>query len=199
MPSTPTAATDCVTSLYRTQPQASPCSRLGGAPSPTSRMPLSAADRRSGATRGRLADRPAPEQRRGDPRLVGGRSGGSPERSAQGVEQRLLALQSDRQAQHPGQDSRVEPLLRRHVDAGIAPSTGSVVTSNKPFDRWGEVFGDEDVAAAMIDRLVRHAEVVSLRGDSYRLKDRDLGRTPTTNKRGPMTNQGVKIHLADSS
>jgi DNA replication protein DnaC len=51
-----------------------------------------------------------------------------------------------------------------------------IVTSNKPFGRWGEVFGDEIVAAAMIDRLVHHAEVVSLRGDSYRLKDRDLGR-----------------------
>jgi DNA replication protein DnaC len=37
------------------------------------------------------------------------------------------------------------------------------------------------VAAAMIDRLVHHADVVSLRGDSYRLKDRDLGRTPTAN------------------
>ena len=54
-----------------------------------------------------------------------------------------------------------------------------IVTSNKPFGRWGEVFGDEVVAAAMIDRLVHHAEVVSLRGDSYRLKDRDLGR-PTS-------------------
>jgi DNA replication protein DnaC len=53
-----------------------------------------------------------------------------------------------------------------------------IVTSNKPFGRWGEVFGDEVVAAAMIDRLVHHAEVVSLRGDSYRLKDRDLGRVP---------------------
>ena len=31
----------------------------------------------------------------------------------------------------------------------------------------------------MIDRLVHHAEVVSLKGDSYRLKDRDLGRVPT--------------------
>jgi DNA replication protein DnaC len=56
-----------------------------------------------------------------------------------------------------------------------------IVTSNKPFGRWGEVFGDEVVAAAMIDRLVHHAEVVSLRGDSYRLKDRDLGRTSTAN------------------
>ena len=53
-----------------------------------------------------------------------------------------------------------------------------IVTSNKPFGRWGEVFGDE-VVAAMIDRLVHHAEVISLRGDSYRLKDRDLGR-PTS-------------------
>jgi len=51
-----------------------------------------------------------------------------------------------------------------------------VVTSNKPFGRWGEVFGDATVAAAMIDRLVHHAEVVTLKGDSYRLKDRDLGR-----------------------
>lgn len=53
-----------------------------------------------------------------------------------------------------------------------------IVTSNKPFGRWGEVFGDDTVAAAMIDRLVHHAEVIALKGDSYRLKDRDLGRTP---------------------
>jgi DNA replication protein DnaC len=53
-----------------------------------------------------------------------------------------------------------------------------IVTSNKPFGRWGEVFGDDVVAAAMIDRLVHHADVVSLKGHSYRLKDRDLGRVP---------------------
>jgi DNA replication protein DnaC len=53
-----------------------------------------------------------------------------------------------------------------------------IVTSNKPFGRWGEVFGDDIVAAAMIDRLVHHAEVISMKGDSYRLKDRDLGRVP---------------------
>ena len=57
-----------------------------------------------------------------------------------------------------------------------------IVTSNKPFGRWGEVFGDDVVAAAMIDRLVHHAEVVSLKGDSYRLKDRDLGRVPAAGK-----------------
>lgn len=54
-----------------------------------------------------------------------------------------------------------------------------IVTSHKPFGRWAEVFGDDIVAAAMIDRMVHHAEVISMKGDSYRLKDRDLGRVPT--------------------
>ncbi len=53
-----------------------------------------------------------------------------------------------------------------------------IVTSNKPFGAWGEIFGDEVTAAAMIDRLVHHAEILSLKGDSYRLKDRDFGRLP---------------------
>jgi len=53
-----------------------------------------------------------------------------------------------------------------------------IVTSNKPFGRWGEVFADDVVAAAMIDRLVHHAEVIALKGDSYRLKNRNLGRVP---------------------
>ena len=44
------------------------------------------------------------------------------------------------------------------------------------------MFGDDVIAAAMIDRFVHHAEVLTLKGDSYRLKDRDLGRG------GPATN-----------
>ena len=54
-----------------------------------------------------------------------------------------------------------------------------IVTSNKPFSAWGEIFGDDVVAAAMIDRLVHHAEILALKGDSYRLKDRDLARPAT--------------------
>jgi DNA replication protein DnaC len=53
-----------------------------------------------------------------------------------------------------------------------------IVTSNKPFSAWGEIFGDEIVAAAMIDRLVHHAEILALKGDSYRLRDKDLGSPP---------------------
>jgi len=49
-----------------------------------------------------------------------------------------------------------------------------IVSSNKPFTAWGEIFGDPVVAAAMIDRLVHHAEILSLKGDSYRLKDKKL-------------------------
>lgn len=49
-----------------------------------------------------------------------------------------------------------------------------IVTSNKAFGQWGDVFGDATVAAAMIDRLVHHAEVINLKGDSYRMKDRIL-------------------------
>jgi DNA replication protein DnaC/transposase len=59
-----------------------------------------------------------------------------------------------------------------------------IVTSNKAFSAWGEIFGDETVAA-MIDRLVHHAEIHSLKGDSYRLRDRDLGGRPPA--RGPET------------
>src|ERR1019366_1235189 len=50
-----------------------------------------------------------------------------------------------------------------------------ICASNKPFSAWGEIFGDDAVAIAMVDRLVHHAELLSLKGDSYRLKDRDLG------------------------
>jgi len=58
-----------------------------------------------------------------------------------------------------------------------------IVTSNKPFSGWGEIFGDEVTATAMIDRLVHHAEILSLKGDSYRLKDRDLARPPRARTR----------------
>ena len=53
-----------------------------------------------------------------------------------------------------------------------------IVTSNKAFSAWGDIFGDDVTAAAMIDRLVHHAEILALKGDSYRLKDRDLARLP---------------------
>jgi len=50
---------------------------------------------------------------------------------------------------------------------------GSIVlTSNKNFSEWGTMIGDEVMATAILDRLLHHAEVVAIRGNSYRLKDR---------------------------
>lgn len=62
-----------------------------------------------------------------------------------------------------------------------------LVTSNMPFGRWGEVFGDDVVAAAMIDRLVHHAEVLTLTGDSYRTRSRRelLKKSPTLATKEP--------------
>jgi len=46
----------------------------------------------------------------------------------------------------------------------------TILTSNKSFEEWGEVFGDEVMAAALIDRLVHHCHIVNIRGNSYRLR-----------------------------
>ena len=52
---------------------------------------------------------------------------------------------------------------------------GSIIlTSNKTFAEMGQVFGDEVLASAILDRLLHHAEVISINGPSYRLKDRML-------------------------
>ena len=47
----------------------------------------------------------------------------------------------------------------------------TVLTSNKGFEDWGGVLGDEVMAAALIDRLVHHCHIVNIRGNSYRMKE----------------------------
>lgn len=46
----------------------------------------------------------------------------------------------------------------------------TVLTSNKGFEEWGEIFGDDVMAAALIDRLVHHCHIVNIRGNSYRMR-----------------------------
>ena len=51
--------------------------------------------------------------------------------------------------------------------------TGSILlTSNKFFTNWGELMSDVVIATAMLDRLLHHAHVINIRGETYRLKDR---------------------------
>lgn len=50
---------------------------------------------------------------------------------------------------------------------------GSIIfTSNKYFSNWGELLSDSVIATALLDRLLHHAHVINIRGQSYRLKDR---------------------------
>ena len=46
----------------------------------------------------------------------------------------------------------------------------TVMTSNKGFEEWGEVLGDEVMAAALIDRVLHHCHIVNIRGNSYRMR-----------------------------
>ena len=54
----------------------------------------------------------------------------------------------------------------------------TVLTSNKGFEEWGGVLGDEVMAAALIDRLLHHCHIVNIRGNSYRMREhQDLMRS----------------------
>ena len=50
----------------------------------------------------------------------------------------------------------------------------TILTTNQPFSKWGEVFGDPVIANAIIDRLVHHCDVVKITGMSYRIKDKNI-------------------------
>ena len=60
-----------------------------------------------------------------------------------------------------------------------------ILTSNLPFSGWGAVFGDQAVAAAMIDRIVHHADVLTLKGASYRLRNRGIDTLPSIKTQDP--------------
>ena len=49
-------------------------------------------------------------------------------------------------------------------------TASTVLTSNRGFEEWGEIFGDDVMATALVDRLLHHCHVVNIRGNSYRLR-----------------------------
>ena len=81
-----------------------------------------------------------------------------------------------------------------------------ILTSNRGFKEWGEVFGDPVVAAALLDRLLHHAVVIEIEGNSYRLRQHgelmpdnlrspESGKPPTRRRRGrAKKNGGPSIH-----
>jgi DNA replication protein DnaC len=61
-------------------------------------------------------------------------------------------------------------LVSRRYERGAM-----LVTSNRSVGEWGTVFGDPVVATAILDRLLHHSHVVTIRGDSYRLREKRIG------------------------
>ncbi len=58
-------------------------------------------------------------------------------------------------------------LVSRRYERG-----SMLITSNRAIGEWGTVFGDPVVATAVLDRLLHHSHVVTIRGDSYRLREK---------------------------
>jgi len=58
-------------------------------------------------------------------------------------------------------------LIRRRYEKGSL-----LITSNQPVGAWGEVLGDPVVATAVLDRLLHHSHVLTIKGESYRLREK---------------------------
>jgi hypothetical protein len=84
----------------------------------------------------------------------------------------METLEVRREGQHPQRElSRPHADECRFVDAGPH-------AIDEPFSRWGDVFSDH-VVAAMIDRIVHHADVLTLKGNSYRLRNTEINTLPS--------------------
>jgi DNA replication protein DnaC len=66
-----------------------------------------------------------------------------------------------------------EIVMRRHE------TRSTMMTSNRPLEDWGKLIGDVPAATAILDRFLHHAEVITITGKSYRLKDAAAGNKAT--------------------
>lgn len=64
-----------------------------------------------------------------------------------------------------------EIIMRRYENRA------TLMTSNRPIEEWGKLVGDVPAATAILDRFLHHAEIITITGRSYRLKDRAAGNT----------------------
>ena len=60
-------------------------------------------------------------------------------------------------------------LVNRRYERGSI-----ILTSNQPVGNWGEVFGDSVMATAILDRLLHHSHVITIKGESYRLREKRM-------------------------
>ena len=71
-----------------------------------------------------------------------------------------------------------EIIMRRYE------TRSTIMTSNRPLEDWGKVIGDVPSATAILDRFLHHAEVITITGKSYRLKNRQTARDQACKKAG---------------
>lgn len=57
-------------------------------------------------------------------------------------------------------------IIRKRYEKGSL-----IITTNRNFEDWGNVFGDNVLASAIIDRIVHHAYIIKINGESFRIKD----------------------------
>jgi DNA replication protein DnaC len=69
-----------------------------------------------------------------------------------------------------------EIIMRRYE------TKSTVMTSNRPLEDWGKLLGDVPSATAILDRFLHHAEIITITGPSYRLKDRATSSDSTQQK-----------------
>jgi DNA replication protein DnaC len=66
---------------------------------------------------------------------------------------------------HYSADDFFEIISRRYEQGSL------IITTNKPFEQWGEIFADTILASAILDRIVHYSHVIQINGPSYRQKD----------------------------
>lgn len=77
---------------------------------------------------------------------------------------------------HQGSNLFFQLIARRYTNKS------TIVTTNMPFSRWGEVFSDNTLASAVLDRLLHHSHIIRITGNSYRIKDKIVETDSRTNK-----------------
>ena len=77
---------------------------------------------------------------------------------------------------HQGSNLFFQLIERRYMNKS------TIVTTNMPFSRWGEVFSDNTLASSVLDRLLHYSHIIRITGNSYRIKDKIAETDSRTNE-----------------
>lgn len=77
---------------------------------------------------------------------------------------------------HQGSNLFFQLITKRYM------TKSTIITTNMPFSRWGEVFSDNTLASAVLDRLLHYSHIIRITGNSYRIKDKITETDSRTNE-----------------